>query len=90
MYDVSKFADQHPGGSVIGTYFGRDGTDVFSTFHAATTWKLLQTFYIGDLLVSGLLCDVDRIAHDRQFESRFYPELVLSTPAFSSIESLLH
>lgn len=50
VYDVSKFADQHPGGSVIGTYFGRDGTDVFSTFHAATTWKLLQTFYIGDLL----------------------------------------
>lgn len=53
VYDVSKFAEQHPGGSVINTYFGRDATDVFSTFHAATTWKLLQNFYIGDLVREG-------------------------------------
>lgn len=51
---MSNFADQHPGGAVISTYFGRDATDVFSTFHASTTWKLLRTFYIGDLVVSLL------------------------------------
>lgn len=49
MYDVSDFAAQHPGGSVITTYFGRDGTDAFSSFHAGTTWKILQEFYIGDV-----------------------------------------
>lgn len=52
MYDVSNFADEHPGGSVISTYFGRDGTDVFSSFHAASTWKILQDFYIGDVEAS--------------------------------------
>jgi fatty acid desaturase len=49
VYDVSNFADEHPGGSVISTYFGRDGTDVFSSFHASSTWKILQDFYIGDV-----------------------------------------
>ncbi|XP_024379482.1 acyl-lipid (9-3)-desaturase-like [Physcomitrium patens] len=49
VYDVSDFAAQHPGGSVITTYFGRDGTDAFSSFHAGTTWKILQEFYIGDV-----------------------------------------
>lgn len=52
VYDVSKFAEQHPGGEVIYTHAGRDGTDIFTTFHASTTWKTLQDFYIGDLKVS--------------------------------------
>ena len=60
VYDLSTFAEQHPGGTVIDTYFGRDATDVFSTFHASTTWKLLQEFYIGDLVVSCLLRTVHR------------------------------
>ncbi|KAG0573811.1 hypothetical protein KC19_VG211200 [Ceratodon purpureus] len=50
VYDVSTFAEQHPGGTVINTYFGRDATDVFSTFHASTSWKILQNFYIGNLV----------------------------------------
>lgn len=65
VYDVSDFAEQHPGGTVINTYFGRDATDVFSTFHASTTWKLLQNFYIGDLVreepTSDLLKDYRKL-----------------------------
>lgn len=49
---MSKFAGQHPGGEVIYTHAGRDGTDIFTTFHASTTWKILPEFYIGDLKVS--------------------------------------
>jgi fatty acid desaturase/cytochrome b involved in lipid metabolism len=48
VYDVSRFAEQHPGGSVIYTHAGRDATDIFAGFHAPSTWKLLQQFYIGN------------------------------------------
>jgi cytochrome b involved in lipid metabolism len=50
VYDVSMFAQQHPGGSVIYTHAGRDATDIFAGFHAPATWKLLQQFYIGDYM----------------------------------------
>ncbi len=53
VYDVSMFAQQHPGGSVIYTHAGRDATDIFAGFHAPATWKLLQQFYIGDYMVSS-------------------------------------
>ncbi len=53
VYDVSMFAHQHPGGSVIYTHAGRDATDIFAGFHAPATWKVLQQFYIGDYMVSS-------------------------------------
>ena len=53
VYDVTDFISQHPGGKVILTYAGRDATDVFSTFHAATTWRLLRPMFIGELEVSS-------------------------------------
>jgi len=61
VYDVSLWADEHPGGTVISTYFGRDGTDVFATFHPPSAWKQLNDFYIGELVreepVDALLKD---------------------------------
>ena len=52
VYDVTGWTAQHPGGRVIATYAGRDATDVFACFHAATSWGQLKQFYIGDLVVS--------------------------------------
>lgn len=51
MYDVSNWADQHPGGRVIYTYAGKDATDVFAGFHSAGAWALLKPLYVGELLV---------------------------------------
>ena len=51
VYDVTGWTAQHPGGRVIATYAGRDATDVFACFHAATSWGQLKQFYIGDLVV---------------------------------------
>lgn len=33
VYDVTKFLSQHPGGAIINTAFGRDGTILFETHH---------------------------------------------------------
>ena len=52
VYDVTGWTTQHPGGQVIVTYAGKDATDVFACFHAATSWAQLKKFYIGDLVVS--------------------------------------
>ncbi len=49
MYDVTAFWRRHPGGRVILTYAGRDATDVFATFHAASSWALLREHRIGEL-----------------------------------------
>ena len=49
VYDVSEFADRHPGGRVLLTYAGKDATDVFSAFHAPSTWPLLRPLLVGEL-----------------------------------------
>ena len=51
VHDVTRLVDVHPGGDVILTHAGRDATDVFTAFHAASTWCRLKEFYIGDLQV---------------------------------------
>ena len=56
VYDVSDWTDQHPGGQVILSYGGRDATDVFSGFHAASTWRELKHFHVGHLTVSRSCC----------------------------------
>lgn len=53
VYDVTTFAPDHPGGSAILAYGGRDASDVFAAFHAAGTRALLKQFYIGDVQVRG-------------------------------------
>lgn len=58
VYDVSEFGNVHPGGSVIFTQGGRDATDVFTSFHATSTWSFLKQFHIGDV-VDQTSCPVD-------------------------------
>ena len=50
VYDVSEFVERHPGGRVLLTYVGKDATDVFSAFHAPSTWSLLRPLFVGDLV----------------------------------------
>eukprot|EP00210_Caulerpa_lentillifera_P004216 g4021.t1 len=50
VYDVTDFSHVHPGGSIILTQGGRNATDVFTSFHAASSWSLLNKYYIGDLV----------------------------------------
>ena len=50
VYDVSEFAERHPGGRVLLTYAGKDATDVFSAFHAPSTWPLLRPLLVGELV----------------------------------------
>lgn len=49
VYDVTEFSEIHPGGSIILTQGGRNATDVFTSFHAASSWALLNKYYIGYL-----------------------------------------
>ncbi len=42
LYDVSAWADRHPGGEVLKQYFGRDATGVFAAFHSALARKMLK------------------------------------------------
>eukprot|EP00475_Leptophrys_vorax_P031589 TRINITY_DN4788_c0_g1_i1.p1 TRINITY_DN4788_c0_g1~~TRINITY_DN4788_c0_g1_i1.p1 ORF type:complete len:455 (+),score=33.60 TRINITY_DN4788_c0_g1_i1:94-1458(+) len=49
VYDVSTFAERHPGGRVIFSVAGRNATDVFAAFHKPTTRAFLAQFHIGDL-----------------------------------------
>lgn len=48
VYNVSGW-HEHPGGDVIFTAAGDDGTDTFTMFHAQGTSKHLARFCIGDL-----------------------------------------
>ncbi len=41
---------------MILSYGGRDATDVFSGFHAASTWRELKHFQVGHLSVSRIRC----------------------------------
>lgn len=66
VYDISNWADQHPGGRVISTYAGKDATDVFAGFHSPAAWKLLKPLYVGELLVSicaGLMTCIGILLH---------------------------
>ena len=52
VYDVTDFVPDHPGGSAILAYGGRDASDVFSAFHASGTWSKLKQYFIGEVEVS--------------------------------------
>jgi len=49
VYDVSGWAEKHPGGRVIYTYAGKDATDVFAGFHSPASWAQLKPLFVGDL-----------------------------------------
>lgn len=48
VYDVTRFAREHPGGDIIFTAAGGDATDVFAGFHASTdSWRMLPKLCVG-------------------------------------------
>lgn len=49
VYDVSNW-HEHPGGRVIFTHAGDDATDPFGAFHPKSAYKLLERFYVGDVV----------------------------------------
>ncbi|KAK9709206.1 hypothetical protein K7432_009183 [Basidiobolus ranarum] len=49
VYDISEFIPDHPGGAVIMTHIGRDGTDAFYSFHPESSQETLSNYYVGDL-----------------------------------------
>ncbi|DBA86007.1 TPA: hypothetical protein ACH3X1_005538 [Trebouxia sp. C0004] len=75
VYDVTGWSEQHPGGRVIATYAGKDATDVFACFHAATSWAQLKQFYVGELVdpqpVPPLLADFRKLRSQMQQQGLF-------------------
>ena len=50
VYDVTNYIPRHPAGPEwIIRYCGRDATAAFAKYHSAKAWRLLESFYIGDL-----------------------------------------
>ncbi|CAI5997781.1 unnamed protein product [Closterium sp. NIES-65] len=71
VYDVSNFADQHPGGRVIYLMAGRNATDVFAVFHKPSTSTFLSTLYIGDLKDSEVEPTGDLLKDFRDLRASF-------------------
>lgn len=69
VYDVTGWTSLHPGGQIITMYAGKDATDVFASFHAASSWAHLKQFCVGKLVV-GLASKVLVGAAVQQFELR--------------------
>jgi len=49
VYDVTKWLDQHPGGSIIAKYAGADATDQFAAFHRPKVAHRLKAFHVATL-----------------------------------------
>ncbi|KAJ7240362.1 hypothetical protein O6H91_04G035700 [Diphasiastrum complanatum] len=50
VYDVSKWAEIHPGGDLpLTTMAGQDVTDAFLAFHPARAWSFLLQFHVATL-----------------------------------------
>ncbi|KAI9220626.1 delta-6 fatty acid desaturase [Blastocladiella britannica] len=62
VYDIKDLVPEHPGGAVILTHIGRDGSDAFDAFHPETTAGVLADFYIGDLVQEDLVLKDDEFA----------------------------
>jgi cytochrome b involved in lipid metabolism len=57
VYDVSSWK-AHPGGSVVFSHAGFDASGIFSAFHPASAYEMLEDFVIGT--VSEPVADVDK------------------------------
>ena len=76
VFDVTEFGKVHPGGSVIFTQGGRDASDVFSCFHAPSSWGRLHKLSIGDLKDDlkqepGILADFRKLRYKLIEEGMF-------------------
>lgn len=53
VYNVTHWLKKHPGGfSILFNLAGQDCTDEFRIFHLEPNLKLLNAFYVGDLIKS--------------------------------------
>lgn len=55
VYDISKFVASHPGGAeqfLLGA--GKDITLTFESYHSPNVVKILEKYYVGDLIDSEL------------------------------------
>jgi cytochrome b involved in lipid metabolism len=53
VYDVSKFIKHHPGGVDQIMYgVGRDVTQIFESYHSFSTHRVLEKFYVGELITN--------------------------------------
>lgn len=50
VYDITKFAKNHPGGSIISDYAGRNASDEFEAFHLPRVRRRLPAYCIGTLV----------------------------------------
>jgi fatty acid desaturase/predicted heme/steroid binding protein len=66
VYDVSRWTD-HPGGNVIFSHAGMDCTDVFASFHPASSHAIMKQFYIGELDVASM----NKSEEQENFESSY-------------------
>jgi len=75
VYDVTDFAPNHPGGRVIYTYGGKDATDVFTAFHAGSSWARLSEFQVGHLTAADAAEEVSSVVADfRELRSTLHKE----------------
>jgi fatty acid desaturase/predicted heme/steroid binding protein len=49
VYDVTEFAPQHPGGSILASFGGRDVSDEFEAFHVPRVRHRLPPYCVGTL-----------------------------------------
>lgn len=62
-YDLTKWADRHPGGPVIRQYHGLDATYIFKAFHGPDAKKVLKGFRGMDLQETRELVDAYPVVH---------------------------
>jgi nitrate reductase (NAD(P)H) len=54
VYDATPYLQDHPGGAAsITMNAGTDTTEDFVAVHSSKAWKLLEQYYIGDLVKEG-------------------------------------
>eukprot|EP00741_Cyanophora_paradoxa_P005586 tig00000912_g5415.t1 len=74
VYDVTKFVPKHPGGEVIITSAGEDATEIFSAFHAGSTFSLLRQYQIGTVKstqTSAMIEDFRQMRKEMQRQGMF-------------------
>ncbi|ORZ31751.1 fatty acid desaturase-domain-containing protein [Catenaria anguillulae PL171] len=74
VYDIRDLIPAHPGGAVILTHVGRDGSDAFDAFHPESTAEVLADYYVGDLVDKDKVRVEDRFAEQIRGLKREFAE----------------
>ena len=76
VYDVTQFAKEHPGGSIVYKFGGKDASDQFAAFHRPKVSGYLKAFHIGSLKKEEVLSqNVDEATKDyRTLRDRLWKE----------------